>query len=105
LRTSIAVLFSFQAGDGVPPSNALGLMTPIGRTHIGGNCFHPAAPIEGVMKNLPNSVAIALWVVGSCWFLAIVGYALGASSDWIFPLMALGVLTGLAEWWHVRKRD
>jgi hypothetical protein len=50
------------------------------------------------MRKLPNSLAIALWIVGSCWLLALLGYAFGVSREWIFPLVALGVLTGLAEW-------
>jgi hypothetical protein len=56
------------------------------------------------MTKLPNSLAIALWVVGTCWALAVLGYLLGASSELIIPLVAFGVLTGLAEW-YLRKRE
>jgi hypothetical protein len=56
------------------------------------------------MNKLPSSLAIALWVVGTCWTLAVLGYLLGGSSEWIVPLVSLGVLTGLAEW-HLRKRE
>jgi hypothetical protein len=85
------------------PSIALGLMTPIGRSSIGGSFFLPAAPIGARMDRLPNSLAIALWTVGTCWLLAIIGYALGASGDWLLALVALGILTGLAEWYLRRS--
>ena len=42
-------------------------------------------------------LVIALWIVGSCWVLAIVAWALGGSSEWTLPLVALGAFTGLAE--------
>jgi hypothetical protein len=56
------------------------------------------------MDRLPNSLAIALWTVGACWTLAIIGYAIGASSELIFSLVAFGILTGLAEWYLRRRR-
>jgi hypothetical protein len=56
------------------------------------------------MERLPDSLAIALWVVGSCWALAIVAYVFGASRGWILPLVALGILTGIAEW-VMRRKD
>lgn len=49
------------------------------------------------MDRLPNSLAIALWIVGACWIVAIIGYIFGAPSELIFPLVAVGILTGLAE--------
>jgi hypothetical protein len=55
------------------------------------------------MDRLPDSLAIALWIVGSCWALAIVAYAFGASTEWIFPLFMFGVFTGIAEWVLRRK--
>jgi hypothetical protein len=56
------------------------------------------------MSRLSHSLAIALWVVGTCWALAILGYLLGVSSEWTVPLVTLGSLTGLAKW-HLRKRE
>jgi hypothetical protein len=50
------------------------------------------------MKKLPESLSIALWATGSCWLLAVVAYPLGASTELIFPLFVLGLLTGIAEW-------
>ena len=55
------------------------------------------------MARLPNSLAIALWITGSSWALAIVAYLLGGSREWIFPLFMLGVLTSIAEWAFRRK--
>ena len=50
------------------------------------------------MGGLPESLSIALWVVGSCWALAIIAYAFGASTEWLLPLFILGLATGVAEW-------
>ena len=55
------------------------------------------------MARLPDSLAIALWIVGSCWALAIAGYAFGGSKELLFPLIVLGMLTGIAEWVLGRK--
>jgi hypothetical protein len=55
------------------------------------------------MDRLPESLAIALWIVGSSWALAIVAYAFGESAEWILPLFMLGALTGMAEWVLRRK--
>jgi hypothetical protein len=49
------------------------------------------------MDRLPDSLAIALWVVGSCGALAIVACVLGEPKELILPLIAIGFLTGLAE--------
>jgi hypothetical protein len=38
-----------------------------------------------------------LWVVGSCWTVAIVAYVFGVSQELILPLVALGIVTGLAK--------
>jgi hypothetical protein len=55
------------------------------------------------MAWLPDSLAIALWVTGSCWTLALLAYFLGGSTEWVLPLFMLGVLTGIAEWLMRRK--
>jgi hypothetical protein len=52
---------------------------------------------------LPNSLEIALWVIGSCWAVAIAAYVFGGSLELILPLVALGVLTGVAEWYMRRN--
>jgi hypothetical protein len=51
------------------------------------------------MNRLPNSLTIALWTIGACWIVAIISYVFGASAEWLFALVALGILTGLAEWY------
>jgi hypothetical protein len=50
------------------------------------------------MTSLPDSLAIALWVVSSCWVLAIVAHIFGGPEELIIPLVALAILTGVAEW-------
>lgn len=54
------------------------------------------------MASLPASLAIALWVTGSCWALAALAYLFGASTEWVLPLFGLGCVTGIAEW--IRRR-
>jgi hypothetical protein len=54
------------------------------------------------MDRLPDSLAIAMWVVGSCWALAVLTYVIGAPREWILPLVVLGILTGIAEWFMRR---
>jgi hypothetical protein len=60
-------------------------------------------PERARMTRLPDSLAIALWVVGSCWVLAIAAYAFGGSKELLLPLTVLGILTGIAEWVLRRK--
>jgi hypothetical protein len=50
------------------------------------------------MEKLPDSLAISLWITGSCWALALVAWLLGASTEWLPQLFMFGLLTGLAEW-------
>lgn len=53
---------------------------------------------ESSRSRLPHSLAIALWAAGSLWAVAAVAYLLDADAGLIVPLMALGVLAGIAEW-------
>jgi hypothetical protein len=55
------------------------------------------------MGQLPDSLAIAVWIVGSCWAVAIVAYISGASTEFLFPLFLFGLISGMAEW--VLRRD
>ena len=55
------------------------------------------------MDRLPDSLAIALWVAGSCGALAIMGCAIGEPTELILPLVAIALLTGVAEWVIRRK--
>lgn len=55
------------------------------------------------MGKLPNSLAIALWTVGSCWVVAVIGYIFGAPRASILSLIGFGLVSGFAEFF-VRKR-
>jgi hypothetical protein len=57
------------------------------------------------MEKLPESLEIATWIVGSCWALAILAYLFGAPTQWILPIVVLGLLTGVAEWFLRRKSE
>jgi hypothetical protein len=50
------------------------------------------------MEKLPDTLAIGLWITGSCWALALIACLFGASTEWLLPLFILGLLTGVAEW-------
>jgi hypothetical protein len=55
------------------------------------------------MERLPDSLAIAAWITGSCWLLAMLAYFIGGSTEWVLPIFLLGLLTGIAEWVMRRK--
>jgi hypothetical protein len=55
------------------------------------------------MEKFPESLEIAIWIVGSCWALAILVYLIGASTEWTLPIFIFGLLTGIAEWFVRRK--
>jgi H+/Cl- antiporter ClcA len=57
------------------------------------------------MSNLPDSLSIALWITATSWIVAFMAYLVGASTDWLFPLVALGVCTGIAEWVMRKERQ
>jgi hypothetical protein len=50
------------------------------------------------MERLPDSLAIAFWVVGSCWALAGANYMFGGPRLLTLPLVVFGTFTGLVEW-------
>lgn len=55
------------------------------------------------MTGLPDSILIALWVVGSCWAVALVAWLFDAATGVVLPLVIGGVLAGAAEW--IFRRD
>jgi ABC-type phosphate/phosphonate transport system permease subunit len=57
------------------------------------------------MEKLPDTLAIALWITGSSWALALVACLFGASTEWLLPLFMFGLLTGVAEWILRRMQD
>jgi hypothetical protein len=86
-------------GDGVPPDTAVRLMTPTGRSRVGRSYFLPAAPSKTgrKMTGIPTETAIALWVAGSCWAIALVVYLFDGPPDLIFLVLGFGALTGVTE--------
>ena len=50
------------------------------------------------MTGIPRSTSIALWVVGSCWVVSLIGHLFDEPADVVFPLVTFGALTGVAEW-------
>jgi hypothetical protein len=75
-------------------------MTPTWRDSVGRSKCPASSALkkEALMTGIPDSLAIALWVVGSCWALAIIAYLIGGYEEFILPLVAFGILTGAAEW-------
>jgi hypothetical protein len=50
------------------------------------------------MAELPTSLSVALWLVGSIWLVAIIGHLLGASRDIVYAAFVIGIFAGVAEW-------
>jgi hypothetical protein len=78
-------------------------MTPTERVCAGRSRFLSTRAPEVRMGRLPNSIAIALWIVGASWALAFLAYVFDGPRELILPLVALGALTGIAEW-YMRRR-
>ena len=55
------------------------------------------------MAGLPNALAIALWIVGSCWAVAGLAWLVDAETEFLGSLVVFGVVTGPVEWWLRRK--
>ena len=55
------------------------------------------------MARLPDSLAIALWIVGSCWLLALLALLVGLDAEVIRAALLFGVVAGLAEWLARRR--
>jgi hypothetical protein len=50
------------------------------------------------MAGLPLSLAIAIWLVGAIWIVALVSHYFGYSSDLIWFVLFLGTGAALIEW-------
>ena len=50
------------------------------------------------MTGIPRATAIALWVTGSCWVIALVVYLFNGPPDLVLPILIFGALTGIVEW-------
>jgi hypothetical protein len=47
---------------------------------------------------LPNSLAIALWLVGAVWAVAILALLFDANSVVVWSALLFGLLVGATEW-------
>jgi H+/Cl- antiporter ClcA len=50
-------------------------------------------------------LAIAFWIVGSCWAVAAVAYLFDAAGGLVLPLLAFGAVAGFVEWLVRRKQS
>jgi hypothetical protein len=58
------------------------------------------------MAGLPASLAIAIWLVGALWIVALVSHFFGYSTDLIWFVLFLGTGAALVEWRTLKnKRD
>ena len=63
------------------------------------------------MSKIPEALAIALWVTGTCWAVAALAYLFGGSTQGaspsaiVFPLFIMGCVAGIAEWIMRRMRS
>jgi hypothetical protein len=56
------------------------------------------------MAGLPPSLAIAIWLVGALWIVALVSHFSGYSSDLIWFVLFLGTGAALVEWRALKNR-
>jgi hypothetical protein len=57
------------------------------------------------MAGLPVSLAIAVWLAGAMWIVALTARYFGFSSDLVWFVLFLGTGVALAEWRAIRNRD
>ena len=51
-----------------------------------------------IVHGIPGYLAIGFWLVGFFWGTAALCYFFGGTTDLIFSLLALGLLSALAKW-------
>lgn len=57
-----------------------------------------AAPTEGVMMGkLPNSLSIAIWLVGSLWIVGYIAYLGDAPGEIVLATFVMGLVAGAIE--------
>lgn len=56
------------------------------------------------MAKLPDSLSIALWIVGSTWLVALSALAFDVSGEIVWMALVVGLGAGLSEW-LLRRRD
>ncbi|HEY7844140.1 MAG TPA: hypothetical protein VID30_10720 [Bradyrhizobium sp.] len=57
------------------------------------------------MAGLPTSLSIAVWLTGSIWLVAIVGYLFGAPAEIIYITLGAGIVAGVLEWLAIKRRS
>jgi hypothetical protein len=55
------------------------------------------------VARLPDSLAIALWIVGSCWLLALLALLVGLDAEVIRAALLFGAVAGFVEWLARRR--
>ena len=55
------------------------------------------------MTGLPTSLAIAVWLTGSIWLVAIVGRILGAPAEIVYITLGAGIVAGVVEWLAIER--
>jgi hypothetical protein len=56
------------------------------------------------MARLPESLAIALWIVGSTWVLALLALLLDFDREVVWAALLFGLVAGAAEWLARQRR-
>lgn len=56
------------------------------------------------MAKLPNSLSIALWIVGSTWLVALLALLFDGANEIVWMALLVGLGAGIFEW-LVRGRD
>ena len=75
-------------------------MTPTGREAPVGACARPVRcpPTEGVtMGKLPNSLSIAIWLIGSLWIVGYIAYLGDAPGEIVLATFVMGLVAGAIE--------
>ena len=57
------------------------------------------------MARLPNSLSIAIWLVGSTWAVAILAYVFDAPHEIVYAALAFGLVAGIIEWLVLEGRN
>jgi hypothetical protein len=54
------------------------------------------------MSGLPNSLAIAIWLVAAMWIVGLLAYYFDYPTDLIWLVLLLGIGAAMAEWRMIR---
>ena len=70
---------------------------------VGAFSFQQRLARRRTVAGIPDSLAIAFWIVGSCWAVGVLAY-LSGEEIFLVPLVAFGAATGVVEWWLTRRQ-